>query len=80
MSDTLSRVVKIVSEHLGVEADKITESAHFVDDLGADSLATIELVMDFESEFDIEIPEDAAEKIMTVGEAVKFIEAAQNAA
>lgn len=74
MSDTLSRVKKIVSEHLGVEEDKIVESANFVDDLGADSLGTVELVMAFESEFGIEIPEESAEQLTTVGEAVKFIE------
>lgn len=74
MSDTLSRVAEIVVEHLGVEADKVVESANFIDDLGADSLDTVELVMAFEEAFDIEIPDDAAEKIATVGDVVKFIE------
>ena len=73
MSDISDRVRKIVVEHLGVEADKVTESASFIDDLGADSLDTVELVMAFEEEFDIEIPDDAAEHIQTVGDAVKFI-------
>ena len=67
-------VKKIVVEHLGVEEDKVTESASFIDDLGADSLDTVELVMAFEEEFDIEIPDDAAEHIQTVGDAVKFID------
>jgi acyl carrier protein len=74
MSDIAERVKKIVVEHLGVEADKVTEKASFIDDLGADSLDTVELVMAFEEEFGIEIPDDAAEKIQTVGDAIKFIE------
>lgn len=74
MSDVASKVQEIVVEHLGVEADKVVESANFIDDLGADSLDTVELVMAFEEEFGIEIPDDAAEKIATVGDAVKFIE------
>ena len=73
MSDTLGKVQAIVVEHLGVENDKVTESASFIDDLGADSLATVELVMAFEEEFGIEIPDDAAESIQTVGDAVNFI-------
>ena len=73
MSDIAARVKKIVVEHLGVEEDKVVESASFIDDLGADSLDTVELVMAFEEEFNIEIPDDAAEKIQTVGDAVKFI-------
>jgi len=73
MSETADRVKKIVVEHLGVEADKVTEEASFIDDLGADSLDNVELVMAFEEEFDIEIPDDAAEHIQTVGDAVKFI-------
>ncbi len=64
---------KIVIEHLNVEADKVTENASFIDDLGADSLDTVELVMAFEEEFSVEIPDDAAESIVTVGDAVKFI-------
>ena len=73
MSDIADRVKKIVVEHLGVEEDKVTESASFIDDLGADSLDTVELVMAFEEEFGIEIPDDAAETIQTFGDAVKFI-------
>ncbi len=73
MSETADRVKKIVVEHLGVEADKVTEEAAFIDDLGADSLDIVELVMAFEEEFSVEIPDDAAEKIQTVGDAVNFI-------
>ena len=74
MSSIADRVKKIVIEHLGVEADKVTENASFIDDLGADSLDTVELVMAFEEEFGCEIPDDAAETILTVGDAVKFLE------
>ena len=74
MSDVLNKVSEIVVEHLGVDADKVVEGANFIDDLGADSLDTVELVMAFEEEFGIEIPDDAAEKIATVSDAVKFIE------
>ncbi len=73
MSDIAARVKKIVVEHLGVEEDKVTEGASFIDDLGADSLDTVELVMAFEEEFNIEIPDDIAEKIQTVGDAVRLI-------
>ena len=73
MSDISDRVRKIVVEHLGVEEDKVVESASIMDDLGADSLDTVELVMAFEEEFGIEIPDDAAENIRTFGDAVKFI-------
>ena len=73
MSDVADRVKKIVVERLSVEEDKVVESASFVDDLGADSLDTVELVMAFEEEFNLEIPHDAAEKIGTVGDAVKHI-------
>lgn len=73
MSDIAERVKKIVIEHLGVEEEKVTEAAHFVDDLGADSLDTVELVMAFEEEFNIEIPDDAAEKIATVKDAIQYI-------
>ena len=66
MSDISERVKKIVVEHLGVEKDKVVDSASFVDDLGADSLDTVELVMAFEEEFNIEIPDEAAEKIQTI--------------
>jgi acyl carrier protein len=74
MSDIAGRVKKIVVEHLGVDEGKVTEGASFIDDLGADSLDTVELVMAFEEEFNIEIPDDAAEKIQTVGDAIKFIQ------
>lgn len=75
MSDTAERVKKIVVEHLGIQdAGKVTESASFIDDLGADSLDTVELVMAFEEEFGCEIPDDAAEKILTVKDAIEFIE------
>jgi acyl carrier protein len=77
MSDIADRVKKIVVEHLGVEEDKVTENASFIDDLGADSLDTVELVMAFEEEFGIEIPDDAAETIQSFGDAVKFITEAQ---
>jgi acyl carrier protein len=73
MSDVAERVKKIVVEHLGVEAAQVKEDAKFIDDLGADSLDTVELVMAFEEEFGIEIPDDAAEKIQTVGDAIGFI-------
>tara|TARA_X000000950_G_scaffold258323_1_gene325619 strand:- start:1049 stop:1333 length:285 start_codon:yes stop_codon:yes gene_type:complete len=76
MSEIAERVKKIVVENLGVEADNVSESASFIDDLGADSLDTVELVMAFEEEFGIEIPDDAAETILTVADAVKFIEQA----
>ena len=73
MSDIADRVKKIVVEHLDVEAAKVSENASFIDDLGTDSLDTVELVMAFEEEFGVEIPDDAAESIMTVGDAIKFI-------
>ncbi|MBK6800999.1 acyl carrier protein [Novosphingobium sp.] len=73
MSDTADRVKKIVVEHLGVEAEKVNEDASFIDDLGADSLDIVELVMAFEEEFGVEIPDDAAEKISTVSDAIKYI-------
>ena len=74
MSDISERVIEIVMEHLGVEKYKITENSSFIDDLGADSLDTVELVMAFEEEFSIEIPDDAAETITTVKDAIGFIE------
>ena len=76
MSDIADRVRKIVVEHLGVEEDKVVDNASFIDDLGADSLDTVELVMAFEEEFGIEIPDDAAERILTVKDAVSFLEEA----
>ena len=78
MSDIASRVTKIVVEHLGVEESKVIESASFIDDLGADSLDTVELVMAFEEEFGSEISDSEAEKILTVGDAIKFIESKSN--
>ena len=77
MSETADRVKKIVVEHLGVEADKVTEEASFIDDLGADSLDIVELVMAFEEEFNVEIPDDAAEKITTVKDAIDYIDTNQ---
>ena len=74
MSDIAERVKKIVVEHLGVEAAQVNEGAKFIDDLGADSLDTVELVMAFEEEFGIEIPDNAAEKILTIKDAIAFIE------
>ncbi|NBB82599.1 MAG: acyl carrier protein [Alphaproteobacteria bacterium] len=74
MSDIAERVKKIVVDHLGVDEGKVTESASFIDDLGADSLDTVELVMAFEEEFGVEIPDDAAEKILTVKDAIDFIQ------
>lgn len=74
MSSVAERVKKIVVEHLGVEAEKVVDTASFIDDLGADSLDNVELVMAFEEEFNIEIPDDAAESIQTVADAVKYIE------
>ena len=73
MSDIGELVKKIVVEHLGVEPEKVTEAASFIDDLGADSLDTVELVMAFEEEFGVEIPDDAAEKIVTVKDAITYI-------
>lgn len=75
MSEIKEKVTKIIVDHLGVDASKVTEQASFIDDLGADSLDTVELVMAFEEEFGAEIPDSEAEKILTVGDAVKFIEA-----
>ena len=74
MSDISEKVKKIVADHLGVEEVKVTNEASFIDDLGADSLDTVELVMAFEEEFGAEISDSEAEKILTVGDAIKFIE------
>ncbi len=76
MSDIADRVKSIVVEHLGVDAEKVTLEASFIEDLGADSLDTVELVMAFEEAFGVEIPDDAAETILTVGDAVRFLEKA----
>ena len=67
------KVTDLIVDQLGVDADSVTESAHFIDDLGADSLDTVELVMAFEEEFDIEIPDEDAEKLETVGDAIKYL-------
>src|ERR1700755_3288026 len=74
MSESGERVKKILADSLGVEPEKVVDNASFIDDLGADSLDTVELVMAFEEEFGCEIPEDAAETILTVGDATKFLE------
>ena len=76
MSDVAERVKKIIVEHLGVEEAKVIDSASFINDLGADSLDTVELVMAFEEEFGIEIPDEAAEKIVHVGDAIEYISSA----
>ena len=75
MSEVADKVKKIISEHLGIDdMDKITNDAKFIDDLGADSLDTVELVMAFEEAFDVEIPDEKAEKILTVGDAISHLE------
>ena len=73
MSDIAERVKKIVVDHLGVDADKVVEGASFIDDLGADSLDIVELVMEFEKEFNIDIPDEDAEKLRTVGDAIGYL-------
>lgn len=70
------RVIEIVCEHLAVQKDQVTRKTAFIEDIGADSLDIVELVMELEEEFDIQIPDDQAEKIKTVGEAIDYIEAA----
>ncbi len=74
MSDITSRVKAIIVDKLGVDESEVTLEASFTNDLGADSLDTVELIMEFEKEFDIQIPDDQAEKIATVGQAVTYIE------
>lgn len=76
MSEVANKVTEIIVEKLGVEASEVTPEANFTNDLGADSLDTVELIMDFEKEFDINIAEDVAEQIQTVGQAIEHIEAA----
>ena len=76
MSDVTTKVKAIIVDKLGVDSSEVTPTASFTDDLGADSLDTVELIMEFEKEFDIQIPDDQAEKISTVGDAVSFIESA----
>ena len=79
MSDDIKgKIKKIVADHLGIEEEKVTEEASFIDDLGADSLDTVELVMAFEEEFNIEIPDEIAEKITTIKDAIEHIEKSQN--
>ena len=75
MASVTERVNNLVVEQLGVNAEQVTPEATFVDDLGADSLDTVELVMAFEEEFDMEIPDEEAEKIVSVGKAIEYIEA-----
>jgi acyl carrier protein len=77
-ASVMERVKDIVADNLGVDREKITPETSFVNDLGADSLDTVELVMELEEEFDINIPDDAAEKIQTVGQAVSYIESGMN--
>jgi acyl carrier protein len=74
MSDVKSRVISIIVDKLGVAEDEVTIEASFTNDLGADSLDTVELIMEFEKEFNIAIPDDQAEKIQTVGDAISYIE------
>ncbi len=74
MSETASRVKAIIVDKLGVEESEVTNEASFTNDLGADSLDTVELIMEFEKEFNISIPDDQAEKISTVGDAVSYVE------
>ena len=76
--DISNKVKKIVADHLGIDEAKVTEESSFIDDLGADSLDTVELVMAFEEEFGIEIPDDAAETILSVGDAINFIDSAKS--
>ena len=79
MSDDIkNKIKKIVADHLGIDEEKVTEEASFIDDLGADSLDTVELVMAFEEEFGCEIPDDAAEKIVTLKDAVTYLTANSN--
>ncbi len=77
MSGISARVKEIIANELGVEIEKVTDDASFVDDLGADSLDTVELVMAFEEEFEIEIPDEDAERMQTVGDAISYLEAKQ---
>ena len=75
MSNISERVKEIIAKHLGIEPDKVTEDDNFIDDLGADSLDTVELAMSFEDEFGCEIPEEAADNMFAVGDVIKFLEA-----
>jgi acyl carrier protein len=77
MSDTAAKVKEIIANELGVEIEKVTDDASFVEDLGADSLDTVELVMAFEEEFSIEIPDEDAEKMQSVGDAIRYLQEKQ---
>lgn len=77
MADVAATVKKIIVDKLGVDLSDVTEEAHFINDLGADSLDTVELIMEFEKEFDIAIPDEEAEKIATVGDAINYMESAK---
>ncbi len=78
MSQIAEKVKKIIIDKLGVDESEVTNEASFTNDLGADSLDTVELIMEFEKEFDVSIPDDQAEKIQTVGQAIEFLEAAKS--
>ncbi|TFG65950.1 MAG: acyl carrier protein [Gemmatimonadales bacterium] len=78
MSDTADKVREIIADELGVELEKVTDDASFVEDLGADSLDTVELVMRFEEEFEVEIPDEDAEKMQTVGNAIEYLSQQQD--
>ena len=75
MDETETKVIEIVSEQMGVDKSEITRETHFINDLNADSLDTVELVMEFEDEFELSIPDEEAEKIQTVGQAIDYISA-----
>ena len=79
MATVAERVKKIIVDKLGVDETEVTPEANFIQDLGADSLDTVELIMEFEKEFDVSIPDEQAEKIQTVGQAVDYLEAQTNA-
>ena len=74
MSDTLNKITDIIVDKLGIDKEKVTNESRFIEDLGADSLDTVELIMQFEEDFDIEIPDDDAEKILSVQQAVDYIQ------
>ena len=78
MDEIETKVIEIVSEQMGVDKGEITRETHFINDLNADSLDTVELVMEFEDEFELSIPDDEAEKIQTVGQAIDYIKTHQN--
>ncbi len=78
MANVAERVKKIIVDKLGVDENEVTPTANFIQDLGADSLDTVELIMEFEKEFDVSIPDEQAEKIQTVGDAVEYLESIDN--